>query len=144
MSTYKVMVTQIVNNENIGSAILTTDFTTLENAISTGNERRLNNLCPIEVREYNKSKNNIISFDERDTGVSVYRNVSGIIDAIQEAYHQSDNVFSEMLDFILEYQDDELHAAAHCLTDEEINRLLKWAGDDEWNECVDGQIVAVE
>ena len=140
MSMYKVMITQIVNNENIGSAVLTTDFTELEDAISAGNEYRLNELCPVEIREYAESKNNIISFDAQDTGVVVHRDVSGIINAIQEEYHQSDIVFSELIRYMLEDVDADFHTLVLCLTDEDINGLLEWAGDDEYAKCVDGQI----
>ena len=140
MSVYKVMITQIVGNKNIGSAVLTTDFTELEDALSAGNEYRLNELCPVEIREYDESKNNIISFDAQDTGVVVHRDVSGIVKAIQEEYHQSDIVFSELIRHMLEDVDADFHALVLCLTDEEINGLLEWSGDNEWAKCVDGQI----
>ena len=143
---YKTMITQIMDGKIIGKTILTDNYDKQHLAFREGERYKVSDLSVIEVRQYNKdNQTNIISFDEQDTGKMVIKDVSGIRRAVQDYYlEESEVVFSEMIGFILEHEDDEFHDIVSLLSEEDINYLLSWSGDNEWVKYENGEIIILE
>ena len=81
---YKVMINQIVFNEELGKMVLTEDFINLETAKSSAEENsRIYSRKEYVIREYDDKKSNIISFDENDTGTVVFQVPSAYIYVVQ-------------------------------------------------------------
>ncbi len=49
-----------------------------------------------------------------------------------------------MIQFVLQHPEDPLYDMVHLLNNSEINYLLKWSGDDEFEFCLNGKIKAIE
>ena len=74
MIIYKVAVTNIINGESIGTAVLVNDYKTIKGAIKAAEALRLNDDAIVEVRSYDLRVSGMMVWDdpELDAGTTVY------------------------------------------------------------------------
>ena len=74
MIIYKSAVTNIINGESFGTAVLVNDYKTIRGAIKAAEAFRLNDNATIEVRLYDLSISGMMVWDnpELDSGTTVY------------------------------------------------------------------------
>lgn len=78
MIIYRAAVTNFINCENVGTAVLVNDYKTIRGAIKAAEALRLNNDAIVEVRAYDLSVSGMMVWDnpQLDSGTTVYK--SGI------------------------------------------------------------------
>lgn len=137
---FKVMITQIIRNKVIGKCVMVENFKDLQEAENAG---LINSLVyehqVFQIREYEDNINNIISFDENDTGKIVYE----YIDELIIGYMHDDICISEWLDSVLSDTDDKLNIVAQNISDEWLTKLLVEFGSDNWY-CKDHKLYCYE
>ena len=74
MIIYKVAVTNIINGESIGTAVLVNDYKTIRGAIKAAEALELNSDAIVEVRSYDLSISGMMVWDnpQLDSGTTVY------------------------------------------------------------------------
>lgn len=65
---YRAMLTQVKEKTFIGKSVLALEYDNLEECKKVAASYLLTNQSSYEIREYSREKNNIISFDNQDTG----------------------------------------------------------------------------
>ena len=75
---YKSAVTNIINGESIGTAVLVNDYKTIKGAIKAAEALRLNDDAIVEVRSYDLRVSGMMVWDdpELDAGTTVYHSNS--------------------------------------------------------------------
>ena len=75
MIIYKAAVTNIINGESIGTAVLVNDYKTIKGAVKAAEALSLNDDAIIEVRSYDLSISGMMVWDnpQLDAGTTVYQ-----------------------------------------------------------------------
>ena len=75
---YKSAVTNIINGESIGTAVLVSDYKTVKGAIKAAEALKLNDDAIVEVRSYDLSVSGMMVWDnpQLDAGTTVYHSNS--------------------------------------------------------------------
>ncbi len=149
---FKAIIHNILDGRDVGTSVYTEDYLSLNDAIKDAGEHTLSPLSIIEVREYDASEGATIAVGDPslDTGREVYRDISGIHNALKEEYKRlkEDDTFegtmSALIEGIKSYSESYLYDAVGKLRDNEINKLLEEYGDSDYTVCVNGEIIAKE
>ena len=110
-----------------------------------------------EIREYDDRKpHNVITFNlSNDTAISVHRDIDTVTETLHNLFDKTNKEFLDDWDSTMSYMIDcikcdsfedwaYLKDAINLLTDEEINDILEYYGDDEYCICKNGEIISID